>query len=142
MSADNKIPDIIQASLENIKSMVDANTVIGKPITTPSGTTILPVSKVSVGIATGGIDFNSKKETKDNEKNFGGGGGTGLSVQPVGFLVISPTGSVDMINVDMEHETGILTQIAGFIERSPEIFEKLKAYFMSKAGEEGETEEE
>ena len=142
MSADNKIPDIIQASLENIKSMVDANTVIGKPITTPSGTTILPVSKVSVGIATGGIDFNSKKETKDNEKNFGGGGGTGLSVQPVGFLVISPTGSVDMINVGMEHETGILTQIAGFIERSPEIFEKLKAYFMSKAGEEGETEEE
>ena len=138
-NSENKLQDIIRESLDNIRTMVDANTVIGKPITTESGTTILPVSKVSVGIATGGVDFASKKE-KDTPKNFGGGGGTGLSVQPVGFLVIQKDGKVDMINVGQERDTGVLGQIADVIERTPEIFDKLKAYFAGASG--GETEEE
>ena len=142
MSADNKIPEIIAASLENIKSMVDANTVIGNPINTPSGTVIIPISKVSVGIATGGIDFNGKNEKSaaTGKQNFGGGGGTGLSVHPVGFLVVSAEGKVDMINVCMEREAGTIEQVADVIERSPAIIEKVKNIFAKKDKETSETE--
>ena len=62
MSADNKIQEIISASLENIRSMVDANTVVGDPISTPSGTVIIPVSKISMGIASGGLDYLGKND--------------------------------------------------------------------------------
>jgi len=146
MSADNKIPEIIRASLENIRSMVDANTVIGNPINTPSGTVIIPVSKISMGFATGGLDFNGKnaEATKEKLQNFGGGGGTGLSVQPVGFLVVSAEGKVDMINVGMEKENGPIEQVADVIERTPQIIEKVKNIFAKKddgVNEEKETEE-
>lgn len=144
MSADNKIQDIIKASLENIKSMVDANTVIGNPITTPSGTVIIPVSKISMGIATGGIDYNGKNDeaVKARLQNFGGGGGTGLSVQPVGFLVVNPEGKVDMINVGIEKESGTIEQVADVIERSPQIIEKVKNIFAKKDKDTVESTEE
>ncbi len=143
MSADNKIQEIIAASLENIRSMVDANTVVGNPINTPSGTTIIPVSKIAMGIATGGLDLNGKNDEaiKARLQNFGGGGGTGLSVQPVGFLVVSPEGKVEMINVGIEKESGTIEQVADVIERSPEIIEKVKNIFSKKDKGNAETEE-
>ena len=103
-SSENKLQEIIQSSLENIRSMIDANTVIGNPISTPSGTVIIPVSKISMGFASGGMDFNGKNEEamRARLQNFGGGGGTGLSIAPVGFLVVGADGSVDMINVGRE----------------------------------------
>ena len=61
-SSENKLQEIIQSSLENIRSMIDANTVIGNPINTPSGTVIIPISKISMGFASGGLDFNGKNE--------------------------------------------------------------------------------
>ena len=96
MASENKLQEIIKTSLENIRTMIDANTVIGTPYTTPSGTTIIPVSKVSMGFATGGLDYSGKAESQP--QNFGAGGGTGLSIQPLGFLVIAPDGSVEMVN--------------------------------------------
>ena len=95
--AENKLTEIIQASLEQIKQVVDANTIIGTPITTPNGTTIIPVSKVMVGFASGGLDYLGKNMARKAQNspqnsglttNFGGGGGTGVTVQPVGFLVV------------------------------------------------------
>ena len=79
-SSENKLQEIIQSSLENIRSMIDANTVIGNTISTPSGTVIIPVSKISMGFASGGMDFNGKNEEamRARLQNFGGGGGTGL----------------------------------------------------------------
>lgn len=137
MSADSKIQDIIRSSLENIRSMVDANTVIGNPINTPSGTVIIPVSKISMGFASGGLDFNGKNEeaVKNRLQNFGGGGGTGLSVVPVGFLVVTADGRVDMINVGMDTPVGPIEQVADVIERSPEIIEKVKSVFSKKKGD-------
>ena len=134
MAADNKIQEIIAASLENIRSMVDANTVIGNPINTTSGTVIIPVSKISMGFASGGLDFNGKSDEaiKAKLQNFGGGGGTGLSVVPVGFLVVSPDGRVEMINVGLEQPSGPIEQVADVIERSPEIIEKVKSVFSKK----------
>ena len=79
MAEQNKMQDMIRTSLESIRTMIDANTVVGYPIETPAGTTIIPISKVSVGYAAGGLD-SVKVEQK---KSFAGGGGTGLTVQPV-----------------------------------------------------------
>ena len=145
MSNENKLQDIIKTSLESIRSMVDANTVIGNPINTDSGTTIIPISKISMGFASGGLDYNGKdlKATTTGTaklQNFGGGGGTGLSVVPVGFLVVSPDGAVDMINVGMEYKSGPIEQVADVVERAPEIIAKIKAFFAKDS--EPDTDEE
>lgn len=126
MASENKLQDIIQTSLESLRTLVDSNTVIGDPILTASGTTIIPVSKISMGYASGGLDYNAKAPT--GKQNFGGGGGTGLSITPVGFLAIKADGSVEMIKV-APAPAGTIEQIADVIERSPEIFTKLKDFF-------------
>jgi len=144
MASDNKIQEILSSSLESIRSLVDANTVIGNAINTPSGTVIIPVSKISMGMASGGIDYAGKSEEaiKSKLQNFGGGGGTGLSVVPVGFLVVSPEGKVDMINVGTDQPTGTIEQVADVIERSPDIIAKLKGVFGKKKNEVGVVEKE
>ena len=126
---ETKQSEIIKASLENVKSMVDANTVTGAPITTDSGTVIIPVSKVFVGLATGGVDYTGKKAV--NIKNFGGGGGTGVTVSPIGFLVIDPKGKVDILNFNYEPKDTV-SQVINFIENSPELIDKFKGLFGSK----------
>lgn len=130
-TSENKLQEIIASSLENIRTMIDANTVIGDPISTPSGTVIIPVSKISMGFASGGMDFNGKNEEALRAKlqNFGGGGGTGLSIAPVGFLIVSADGKVEMINVGIDVQSGAIEQVADVIERSPEIISKIKAVF-------------
>lgn len=130
--AETKISEVIASSLENLRSMVDANTVIGTPINTPSGTTIVPVSKISIGLASGGLDYNGKDTSEKKPQNFGGAGGTGLSITPVGFLAISAEGSVEMINVNQTTTGGTVDQIGDLLERSPEIIEKLKTVFKKK----------
>ena len=141
MANENKLQDIIQTSLESIRSMVDANTVIGNPISTESGTTIIPISKIAMGFASGGMDFNGKngEATKDvhgHAKNFGGGGGTGLSISPVGFLIVDKEGKVEMLNTGMAESKDLLEQIANLLERSPDILEKFKSVFQKKSAAE------
>ncbi len=129
MNDTNKISDIIRSSLEQINTMVGANTVIGDPINTPNGTTIIPVSKLFVGFASGGVDYTGKntgEAAKPAANNFGGGGGTGLTVSPVAFLVVAPDGTVDMLNVNQPVPTDAVSQIISLIERSPELIEKVK----------------
>ena len=134
-NSENKLQDIIRESLDNIRTMVDANTVIGNPITTPNGVTVIPISKISMGFASGGLDFAGKSEeaVKARMQNFGGGGGTGLSIAPVGFLVINAEGKVELINVGMEQKSGPIEQVADVIERSPEIIAKVKSIFAKDA---------
>ena len=127
MANENKIPEIIRSSMENIRSMVDANTVVGEPINTTPGTTIIPISKISVGVATGGVDYMAKETSP--RQNFGGGGGTGLTVVPVGFLVIDKHGDVEFINVGHKGKPDPVDQIADFVERTPDIIAKIKDLF-------------
>lgn len=141
MANENKLEEIIRASLENIRSMIDADTVIGDPIATESGTTIIPVSKVSVGFATGGLDYDGKSTAANRPQNFGAGGGTGLSIHPVGFLVVKKDGNIEMINVGQPYPADPIEQIASIIERSPEIIGRLKAVFKKKDTEVEEKEE-
>ncbi len=129
MANEHKIPEIIKSSMENIRSMVDANTIIGDPITATGGTVIIPISKVSVGIASGGVDYNPKKESQPRPQNFGGGGGTGMTVAPVGFLVCDKDGDVEFINVTQKGKPDPVDQIADFVERTPDIIAKIKALF-------------
>ena len=135
MASENKIPEIIKSSLENVRSIVDTNTVIGEPIVTNTGTTIIPISRISVGVATGGIDYNAKKDGSPKPQNFGGGGGTGVTVSPVGFLVVDTDGDVEFINVSSKGKPDPVDQIADFVERTPDIIAKIKKIF-SKEPEE------
>ena len=134
--SENKLNDIIQTSLDSIRSMVDSNTVIGSPITTANGTLVIPVSKVFVGFASGGVDYLGKntQNTSHTVNNFGGGGGTGLTVSPVAFLVVSPNGDVQLLNVNepTSDRSDPVSQIVGLLDRSPELIEKLKAIFAKK----------
>ena len=131
MANENRIPEIIRSSMENIRSLVDANTVIGNPIVTSADITIIPISKVTVGIASGGIDYNPKKEAQPRPQNFGGGGGTGLSVSPVGFLIVDPSGAVDFINVTEKGSPDPIDQVADIVERVPDIIGRIKDLFTS-----------
>lgn len=92
--SEKNLEGLLNVSLENIKGLVDSNSIIGSPITTPDGTTIIPVSKVSFGFASGGSDF----PTTSPKDMFGGGSGGGVTISPVAFLVLKGD-SVRMIQV-------------------------------------------
>ncbi len=122
MAEQSKLQEMIRTSLESIRAMVDANTVVGTPIQTPSGTTIIPISKVSVGYASGGLDFANKTA----QKNFGGGGGTGLSVQPVCFLAVNAEGAVEVLPVAKDGPGDPVERVADLIEKTPDIIGRIK----------------
>ena len=115
--------EIIKSSLDGIKDFTDMETAIGTPIQTPSGVTVIPVSKVSVGLATGGLDFGQKRLTAN--QSFGGGGGTGVSITPVAFLTVSKDAEVNLIPISAASQSGIDRTIS-LIERSPDIIKKIK----------------
>lgn len=140
MANENKIPEIIRSSMESIRSMVDANTVIGDPISAEGGTTIIPISKISIGIASGGVDYNPKKDAQPRPQNFGGGGGTGLTVSPIGFLIVDRHGSVEFININQKGKPDPVDQIADLVERTPDIIAKIKDLF-AKDGKKDEEEQ-
>ncbi len=128
---ETKISNLIQTSLESISDYVKCDTVMGTPINTPQGTTIIPISKVTVGFASGGLDYFGKNVPNVTDKSsFGGGGGTGINVTPVGFLVIKPDGSTDLLSIEaannMPAAVNIIDTVVDFIERSPEIISKVE----------------
>ena len=142
-SVHNKISDIIKTSLENIRTVVDANTIIGAPINTPQGITILPVSKVAVGFASGGFDYlgkNATKSDKDHGNNFGGGDGSGLSVDPVAFLIISPEGDVELLPITAP--AAPKSDIASIIDGAPALIDKIKSIIPKKKDDDEEDEDE
>jgi len=137
MAENSKLNDMNKASLDSIRTMLDANTIVGDPIETANGTTIIPISKISVGYASGGVDYGKKDAPTGN---FGGGGGTGITVTPVGFLVISKDGTASMMNVNSPTSapaTDPVTSVVNLIERSPELLERIKG-ILGKKGEEND----
>jgi sporulation protein YtfJ len=126
----NKITDLIKESLGGIREFMDANTVTGTPINTPSGTVIIPISKVSMGFAAGGNDY-ANKDSAPNRNNFGGGGGTGVSINPIGFLVVDAEGGVEMININ-NPTNDLGSSIESIMEKLPGILDKVKSALGSK----------
>lgn len=82
MSENTKLEQLVRSAMDKVKELSEAETIVGKPIVTPDGTTIIPVSKVSFGLASGGTDLGSDK------KGFGGGSGAGVTISPMAFIVI------------------------------------------------------
>ena len=120
------LPNMLEGTIQKIREMVDVNSVIGEPITTPDGVTIIPVSKVSVGFGGGGSDFASR----NTENPFGGGVGGGVKVSPVCFLVVKD-GNVRMLSVP----TPANSTTERIVEMLPDTLDKITAYLDSKKEE-------
>jgi len=118
-----KLPNMLESTIQKIREMLDVNTVVGSPITTPDGVTIIPVSKVSVGFGGGGSDFANK----NGENPFGGGVGGGVKVTPVCFLVVKD-GNVRMLSVP----TPANSTTERIVEMLPDTLDKITAYLDSK----------
>lgn len=115
--------EIIKTSLDGIKGFADMESAFGNAINTPSGVTIIPVSKITLGFASGGLDFAGKRYA--SEKNFGGGGGTAISITPVAFIAVNTNAEVTMIPISDNTDNSI-ERITSLIEHSPEIIQKVK----------------
>ena len=121
----NSLPNMLENTIAKIRDMVDVNSVIGEPITTPDGVTIIPVSKVSVGFGGGGSDFVSKNVNKQ-ENPFGGGAGGGVKITPIAFLIIKD-GTVRMLPV----ATPANTTADRLVEMVPDVLDKVSNFIDS-----------
>ena len=119
--SEHPLNDLIGTALTNIKTMVDVNTIIGTPVETANGTIIIPVSRVGFGFAAGGSDIPTKNSVAD--KNFGGGSGAGISISPIGFLVVNGD-SVKLLPVNSANTT-----VDKLIDSVPEMFDKVSGLF-------------
>lgn len=128
----NSIEGILGVSMEKIREMVDVNTIIGDPITTENGTTIIPVSKVSFGFASGGTDLPTQAAEK-----FAGGAGAGVTVKPVAFIVIKNDGNVELLELG-----GKSSPVEGIVEAIPNVIEKIKGFVGDKKKKDAEGEQD
>ena len=121
----NTLPNMLENTIAKIREMVDVNSVVGDPIVTADGVTIIPISKVSVGFGGGGSDFVSKN-VNHQENPFGGGAGGGVKVTPIAFLIIKE-GSVRMLPV----ATPANTTADRLVEMVPDVLDKVSAFIDS-----------
>lgn len=122
-----KLPNMLESTIQKIKEMVDVNSVIGTPITTPDGVTIIPVSKVSVGFGGGGSDFTTKSSRPGEDNPFGGGAGGGVKVTPICFLIVKD-GAVRMMPVAEPAST----TADRIVEMVPDTLDKISAFIDSR----------
>ena len=109
--------------MEGIKSFTDMDSVIARPINTPSGVTVIPISRVAMGLATGGIDYGENRGSA--QRNFGGGGGSGVYITPIAFLTVNRDAKIDLIPLNTQPSD--IDKISTLIENAPEIIEKIRA---------------
>ena len=120
------LPNMLDNTIAKLREMVNANTVVGEPVTTADGITIIPVSKVSIGFGGGGSDFVSKN-LNHHENPFGGGVGAGIKVTPVAFLIVKE-GNVRMIPV----ATPANTTADRIVEMVPDTLDKIVSFVDSR----------
>jgi sporulation protein YtfJ len=106
---------ILKTTIEKVRDLVDVSTIIGEPINLPDGLTIIPVSKVTYGFASGGSDFPSK----NNVELFGGAGGAGITINPVAFLVVKDG------DVTIKHIVSNDNAVERAVSLVPEMFDKV-----------------
>ncbi|MCJ8011130.1 GerW family sporulation protein [Paenibacillus sp. KQZ6P-2] len=133
--SDHPIQGLMQTAMENIKAMVDVNTIVGDPVQTPDGSVILPISRVGFGFAAGGSEFNMDMANKDapaggqnqadlkSSMPFGGGSGGGVSIRPIAFLVVSKEG-VNIVPLD--NQTHLFEKL---IDSAPMMVDKIQSMF-------------
>lgn len=123
--SDHPIKGLMTTAMENLKDMIDVNTIIGDPVETPDGSVILTVSKVGFGFAAGGSQFSVEETPKESELPFGGGSGGGVSITPIAFLIVNSQG-VKMLHID--ESTHLVEKI---LDLAPSAIEKVQQ-MMSK----------
>ena len=123
---ENTVSELMTSTVENLKKLVDADTVIGTPIEA-NGTVIIPVSKVSVGVAAGGGDGGDKEKSRHSG---GGGSGSGIKVTPVCFIVVGANGEAKILNT-----SGDGSQTDDIISKLPGLFGKVKDFFKERSEE-------
>ena len=116
------LSDLMRSTMEKVREMVDTNTIVGQPITTPDGVTLIPISKVSFGFGSGGGDYG-----KTQPQNFGGGGGAGVKIDPVAFLVIK-----DGITRVLPVAVPPTSTVDRLVDMAPDILDKVEKYFDKK----------
>jgi sporulation protein YtfJ len=116
----NPIGELMQNTMENVRGILKVDTVVGDPIYTPDGITLVPISKISVGFGGGGVEFNSEKA---GQRPYGGGSGTGVRIDPIGFLVIKD-GTVRMVNVTPPANN----TVDRVIELVPQVLDRVDAF--------------
>ena len=116
----NPIGELMQNTMENVKNILKVDTVVGDPIITPDGITLVPISKISVAFGGGGVEFNSKKA---GERPYGGGNATGVKIDPIGFLIIKE-GTVRMVNVTPPANS----TVDRIIDLVPQVMDKVDAF--------------
>lgn len=97
----NKLSEMMQSTMSSIKNLVEVNNIVGEPILTPDGLTIIPVSKLSFGFGGAGGD-----SLGNSKQGYGGGSAGAVKIEPIGFLVVKD-GSVRMVNVSMPAQSGL-----------------------------------
>ncbi|MCI2106274.1 MAG: GerW family sporulation protein [Intestinimonas sp.] len=129
MEKNHPIGDLMSTTLQKIREMVDVNTIVGAPIHTDDGVTLIPVSKLSFGFASGGSDFACKNQKPDADNSFGGGSGAGVNISPVAFLIVKgdtvkllPVAPPASSTVDrvVELVPEMIDKIAGMMEKKKE----------------------
>jgi len=118
----NNIGSLMEVTMGKIREMVDVNTVVGEPITTPDGITVIPVSRISYAFATGGSDFRVKEKPA-----FGGGNGAGVKIEPIGFLVVKD-GNVRMVSITPPANS----TVDRVIEKAPELMDTIETFFKKR----------
>lgn len=128
MDNEKKTPlsDLMHSAMEKVHEMVDTNTIVGQPISTPDGITLIPISKVSFGFGSGGGDYG-----KAPKENFGGGSGAGVKIDPVAFLVIKD-GATRVLPVAVPP----VSTLDRVVEMVPDIMDKVEKYFDKKEAKE------
>ena len=120
----NSITEVMQASMAKIREMVDSNTIVGEPITTPDGVTLIPVSRLSFGFGCGGVDYG-KQATQ-----MGAGAGAGVRVEPMAFLVVKD-GVTRMLPV----AAPAITTVDRAIELVPQVLDRVESFIDRKKAE-------
>ena len=126
------LPNMLDKTISKLREMVNANTVVGEPVVTADGVTIIPVSNISIGFGGGGSDFVSKN-VNHQDNPFGGGVGGGVKVKPVAFLIVKD-GNVRMLPVAAPANT----TADRVVEMIPDTLDKIVAFIDSHTGKKGE----
>lgn len=126
------VQETMRITMDEIRGMVDANTIIGEPISCNGGITVIPVSKVSYGFASGGSDL----PTKVAKDQFGGGGGAGVTITPVAFLVITPTDvKLMQLSVNASTPNAVINMVPDLVDKLSALLNKKQQDKMQATGE-------
>ena len=119
--AEHPIEGLMNSAMQKLRELVDVNTIIGDPITTPDGILIIPISRVAFGFGSGGSDW----PTQNPKETFGGGSGGGVSITPIGFLIVSG-GEVKLLQLAAQGNTGdrLINMVPDLVDKVASLFSK------------------